>query len=78
MQQRPDEEGTARVFSSPTKWPAQPSCPLDREENQYLAVPPAVARHLPEKLQSLIGYSMGGYALGYFGNIQHPKEALKE
>jgi len=51
---------------------------LRQEENQYLAVPPAVARHLPEKLQSLIGYSMGGYALGYFGNIQHPKEALKE
>jgi len=51
---------------------------LRQEENQYLAVPPAVARHLPERLQSLIGYSKGGYALGYFGDVQHPKEALKE
>jgi ectoine hydroxylase-related dioxygenase (phytanoyl-CoA dioxygenase family) len=51
---------------------------LRQEENQYLAVPPAVARHLPEKLQKLIGYSMGGYALGYFGDVQHPREALKE
>ena len=51
---------------------------LRQEENQYLAVPPVVARHLPEKLQKLIGYSLGGYALGYFGDVQHPREALKE
>jgi ectoine hydroxylase-related dioxygenase (phytanoyl-CoA dioxygenase family) len=51
---------------------------LRQEENQYLAVPPAIACRLPEKLQSLIGYSLGGYALGYFGDVQHPKEALKQ
>jgi ectoine hydroxylase-related dioxygenase (phytanoyl-CoA dioxygenase family) len=50
---------------------------LRQEENQYLAVPPAVACRLPEKLQKLIGYSLGGYALGYFGDVQHPREALK-
>ncbi len=50
---------------------------LRQEENQYLAVPPDIARRLPEELQSLIGYSMGGYALGYFGDTQHPKEVLK-
>ena len=51
---------------------------LRQEENQYLAVPPAIARQLPEKLQKLIGYSLGGYALGYFGDVQHPRELLKE
>lgn len=51
---------------------------LRQEENQYLAVPPAIARHLPEQLQKLIGYSLGGYALGYFGDVRHPKELLKE
>jgi ectoine hydroxylase-related dioxygenase (phytanoyl-CoA dioxygenase family) len=50
---------------------------LRQEENQYLAVPPSVACQLPEKLQSLIGYTLGGYALGYSGDVQHPKEALK-
>ena len=51
---------------------------LRQEENQYLAVPPAVARHLPEQLQKLIGYTLGGYALGYFGDVQHPRDALKK
>jgi ectoine hydroxylase-related dioxygenase (phytanoyl-CoA dioxygenase family) len=51
---------------------------LRQEENQYLAAPPAIARQLPEQLQKLIGYSLGGYALGYFGDVKHPREALKE
>jgi ectoine hydroxylase-related dioxygenase (phytanoyl-CoA dioxygenase family) len=51
---------------------------LRQEENQYLAVPPVIARQLPEQLQKLIGYSLGGYALGYFGDVKHPREALKE
>ena len=39
---------------------------LRQEENQYLSCPPEVARTLEPRLQALIGYSQGGYALGYF------------
>jgi ectoine hydroxylase-related dioxygenase (phytanoyl-CoA dioxygenase family) len=49
---------------------------LRQEENQYLACPPEIARTLPIPLLRLIGYSMGGYALGYFGDVQDPLEAL--
>ena len=49
---------------------------LRQEENQYLACPPEVARTLPIDLLRLIGYSMGGYALGYYGDTQDPLEAL--
>ena len=39
---------------------------LRQEENQYLSCPPAIARTLPPELQALVGYAMGGYAMGYF------------
>jgi ectoine hydroxylase-related dioxygenase (phytanoyl-CoA dioxygenase family) len=39
---------------------------LRQEENQYLSCPPAIARTLNPKLQALLGYSMGSYALGYY------------
>jgi hypothetical protein len=39
---------------------------LRQEENQYLSCPPHIARTLDPALQALLGYSMGGYALGYF------------
>lgn len=39
---------------------------LRQEENQYLSCPPEIARTLDRRLQALIGYSMGSYALGYF------------
>lgn len=39
---------------------------LRQEENQYLACPPEIARTLDPELQELIGYAMGGYALGYY------------
>jgi ectoine hydroxylase-related dioxygenase (phytanoyl-CoA dioxygenase family) len=39
---------------------------LRQEENQYLSCPPAIARTLDRKLQALLGYAMGSYALGYF------------
>lgn len=49
---------------------------LRQEENQYLACPPEVARTLPPELAKLIGYRRGAYALGYFGDLQDPMEAL--
>ena len=39
---------------------------LRQEENQYLSCPPAIARDLDPKLQALLGYAMGSYALGYY------------
>ncbi len=39
---------------------------LRQEENQYLSCPPEIAKNLDPELQELIGYTMGGYALGYY------------
>jgi len=39
---------------------------LRQEENQYLSCPPEIARGLDKKLQALLGYAMGSYALGYY------------
>ena len=47
---------------------------LRQEENQYLSCPPAVARTLDPKLQALLGYAMGSYALGYFSPPLPPGE----
>ena len=41
---------------------------LRQEENQYLSCPPDIARHLPAKLQALLGYTQGNYALGYYSD----------
>jgi ectoine hydroxylase-related dioxygenase (phytanoyl-CoA dioxygenase family) len=49
---------------------------LRQEENQYLACPPEVARELPEALARLAGYQRGAYALGYYGDLQDPIDAL--
>jgi ectoine hydroxylase-related dioxygenase (phytanoyl-CoA dioxygenase family) len=49
---------------------------LRQEENQYLACPPDVARELPEPLARLAGYQRGAYALGYYGDLRDPLEAL--
>ena len=51
---------------------------LRQEENQYLCVPPEVARDLPEELQKLLGYELGDYALGFIGNdMQSPMTLLR-
>jgi ectoine hydroxylase-related dioxygenase (phytanoyl-CoA dioxygenase family) len=39
---------------------------LRQEENQYLSCPPDIARTLPKRLQDLLGYTLGSYALGYY------------
>ncbi len=49
---------------------------LRQEENQYLANPPEVARHYPERLQRLIGYDYGGPYLG-FVNGDSPQRLLQ-
>ena len=41
---------------------------LRQEENQYLSCPPEIAKSFSPELRSLIGYSKGGYVLGFFSD----------
>ena len=50
---------------------------LRQEENQYLSVPFAVAATLPVELLRLMGYSYGGYALGYVDDVRDPIKVVK-
>lgn len=50
---------------------------LRQEENQYLSVPQEVAATLPEEVQRLMGYAMGGYALGYVDDVRDPISVLR-
>jgi ectoine hydroxylase-related dioxygenase (phytanoyl-CoA dioxygenase family) len=50
---------------------------LRQEENMYLAVPPAVAKELPEHVQHLIGYKIHGGFLGWVEG-QDPHVVLEE
>ena len=50
---------------------------LRQEENQFLVVPPEVARELPEPLQKLLGYELGNYALGFVDGMQSPMTLLR-
>jgi len=49
---------------------------LRQEENQYLSCPFEIARTLPDDLLRLMGYQRGAYALGYYGDLRDPIEAL--
>ena len=51
-------------------------CPswLRQEENQYLSCPPEIARDLTPELRALMGYSKGGYVLGFFSPPVGPGE----
>jgi ectoine hydroxylase-related dioxygenase (phytanoyl-CoA dioxygenase family) len=50
---------------------------LRQEENQYLSVPPEVARTLPDDLLKLIGYRRGAYSLGYVDDLRDPLDVIK-
>ena len=50
---------------------------LRQEENQYLAVPPDIARSLPEQLQTLLGYTIHRPFLGWCEH-RDPHYLLKE
>ncbi|NNL65462.1 MAG: phytanoyl-CoA dioxygenase family protein [Myxococcales bacterium] len=50
---------------------------LRQEENQYLTVPPELARTLDDDLLRLLGYARGAYALGYVDDLRDPLKALK-
>lgn len=45
---------------------------LRQEENQYLSVPIEIVRTLPERIQRLMGYTLGAYALGYIDDVRDP------
>ena len=49
---------------------------LRQEQNQYLAVPPAIAKTLPEALQRLIGYAVHEPFLGWH-DLQDPIKLLR-
>jgi len=49
---------------------------LRQEENQYLSVPIEVVRQLPTRVQQLMGYEMGAYALGYVDDVRNPMRLL--
>src|SRR5579863_9867838 len=50
---------------------------LRQEENQYLSVPPEIARTLPVDLLRLMGYRLGAYALGYVDDTRDPIEVVR-
>jgi len=50
---------------------------LRQEENQYLSVPRDVVRTLPERVQRLMGYGLGAYALGYIDDVRDPIQLVR-
>ena len=51
---------------------------LRQEENQYLSCPPEVAKDFSPELRSLIGYSKGGYVLGFLPTLRTKKVGLNQ
>ena len=50
---------------------------LRQEENQYLSVPLATLRELPEDLLRLMGYQRGAYSLGFIDGGRDPIAAVR-
>lgn len=48
-----------------------------QEENQYLSTPIEVARTLDDDLLKLMGYQMGGLAMGYIRDFEDPMVAVR-
>jgi len=49
-----------------------------QEENQYLSTPIEVARTLDDDLLKLMGYQMGGLAVGYIRDFEDPMVAIRD
>jgi ectoine hydroxylase-related dioxygenase (phytanoyl-CoA dioxygenase family) len=49
-----------------------------QEENQYLSTPIDVARTLDDDLLGLMGYKMGGIAMGYIRDFEDPMVAIHD
>ena len=50
---------------------------LRQEENQYLSYSLDEVREMPERLQRLLGYDVGAYALGYIDGGRNPIELVR-
>ena len=50
---------------------------LRQEENQYLSYTLDEVRGFPERVQRLVGYEVGAYALGYIDGGRSPMELLR-
>jgi ectoine hydroxylase-related dioxygenase (phytanoyl-CoA dioxygenase family) len=49
-----------------------------QEENQYLSTPIEVARTLDDDLLKLMGYQLGGLAMGYIRDFEDPMVAIRD
>ena len=50
---------------------------LRQQENQYLSCPPHIAKDLSPELRSLMGYTKGGYVLGFYSDPEDKNGELE-
>ncbi|HJL96285.1 MAG: mitomycin antibiotic biosynthesis protein [Gammaproteobacteria bacterium] len=50
---------------------------IRQQENQYLSCPPEIAKDLSPELRSLIGYSKGGYVMGFYSDPKNTDGTLE-